>query len=227
MRVVNLLDRGLTAYQDADIRQRSIHAGVADGTEPDTFLVFESNATYTAGRHTRPGDITDPDLPIVDTDRAGSITWHGPGQLIVYPIVKLTEPVDLHAYIRAVEGSVLDTLRDHCGLDVVRIDGRAGVWLRNSDRKISAIGLKISRAATLHGISLNVNTDFTSAFSGIVPCGINDAGVTSLAQEGISITLDELVEPLTAALRHRLAPLLARGAGADTSTEKLTASSIR
>lgn len=227
MRVLNLLDRGLTAYQDADVRQRSIHAGVADGTEPDTFLVFESTATYTAGRHTRARDITDTSLPIVETDRAGSITWHGPGQLVVYPIVKLTEPVDLHAYIRAVEGSVLDTLREFCGLDVVRIDGRAGVWLRDPDRKISAIGLKISRAATLHGISLNVNTDFTSAFSGIVPCGIDDATVTSLAREGVQVTLQELVEPLTTALRHRLAPLLARGTGADTSTEKLPASSIR
>lgn len=225
--MLNLLDRGLTAYQDADVRQRSIHAAVAEGTEPDTFLVFESTSTYTAGRHTRPRDITDTSLPIVETDRAGSITWHGPGQLVVYPIVKLTEPVDLHAYIRAVEGSVLDTLRNHCGLDVVRIDGRAGVWLRNPDRKISAIGLKISRAATLHGISLNVNTDFSSAFSGIVPCGIDDATVTSLASEGVETSLQELVEPLTTALQHRLAPLLARGTGADTSTEKLPASSIR
>lgn len=208
--MLNLLETGLITYTDADRTQREIFESVAERTGEDTLLVFETEPVYTAGRHTKDDDVINTELPVVDTDRAGSITWHGPGQLVIYPLVKLTEPVDLHAYIRAVEAAVLDTLGDHFGLDVTRIDGRAGVWLRNPDRKISAIGLKVSRGATLHGISLNVSTDFTSAFTGIVPCGINDADVTSMAQEGLNVSVVDAVEPLIAALNTRLSPLLER-----------------
>lgn len=208
--MLNLLETGLITYTDADRTQREIFESVAERTGEDTLLVFETEPVYTAGRHTKDDDVINTELPVVDTDRAGSITWHGPGQLVIYPLVKLTEPVDLHAYIRAVEAAVLDTLGDHFGLDVTRIEGRAGVWLRNPDRKISAIGLKVSRGATLHGISLNVSTDFTSAFTGIVPCGINDADVTSMAQEGLNVSVVDAVEPLIAALNTRLSPLLER-----------------
>lgn len=115
--------------------------------------------------------------------------------------------MDVIKYIRAVEGAVLDTLHNSFNLDVTRIEGRAGVWIDN--RKISAIGLKISQDATLHGISLNINTDPTSAFSGIIPCGIDDATVTSMAEEGITTTLHDVATPLIVALEHRLQPLLA------------------
>lgn len=207
MHVIDFLDTGLKTYSAMDELQRDVHARIVRGEHPNAFLLFEAESTYTAGRHTRKDDIIDHSLPIIETDRAGSITWHGPGQLVCYPIVKLATPVDVIKYIRAVEGAVLDTLQNSFNLDVARIEGRAGVWIDN--RKISAIGLKISQDATLHGISLNVNTDPASAFSGIIPCGIDDATVTSMAEEGITTTLHDVAKPLIAALEHRLQPLLA------------------
>lgn len=190
-----------------DQSQRELHAQIAVGDHPNTCLIFEAESTYTAGRHTQAHDIVADSLPIIETDRAGSITWHGPGQLVCYPLVKLAAPVDVIKYIRAVEGAVLDTLQHSFNLDVHRIDGRAGVWIGN--RKISAIGLKISQHATLHGISLNVHTDPDVAFAGVVPCGISDATVTSMAAEGITTTLGAVARPLTAALAQRLESLLA------------------
>ena len=207
MHVLDLLDTGLKTYTEMDEMQRELHAQIARGEHPNSFLLFEAESSYTAGRHTRSEDIIDPTLPIIETDRAGSITWHGPGQLVCYPLVKLAAPVDVIKYIRAVEGAVLDTLQNSFDLDVRRIEGRAGVWIDN--RKISAIGLKISQDATLHGISLNVNTDPATAFSGIISCGITDATVTSMAEEGIETTLGAVAVPLVAALEQRLEPLLA------------------
>lgn len=207
MHVINFLDTGLKTYTAMDALQRELHARIVSGQHPNTCLVFEAESTYTAGRHTQDHDIIDHSLPIIDTDRAGSITWHGPGQLVCYPLVNLAAPVDVIKYIRAVEGAVLDTLQNHFDLEVTRIKGRAGVWIGN--RKISAIGLKISQNASLHGISLNVNTDPASAFAGVVPCGITDATVTSMAEEGVHTTLQAVAEPLVAALERRLEPLLA------------------
>ena len=207
MHVIDLLDTGLKTYAAMDELQRELHAQIAIGEHPNSCLVFETESTYTAGRHTQAHDILDESLPIVETDRAGSVTWHGPGQLVCYPLVKLAAPVDVIKYIRAVEGAVLDTLQHSFDLDVHRIEGRAGVWIGN--RKISAIGLKISQDASLHGISLNVNTDPQIAFAGVIPCGITDATVTSMAAEGVTTTLGAVAKPLTAALQHRLEPLLA------------------
>lgn len=204
--VLNLLDTGLKSYTAMDTLQRELHAKIASGEHPNSFLLFEAESSYTAGRHTQAHDIIDDSLPIIETDRAGSITWHGPGQLVCYPLVKLAAPVDVIKYIRAVEGAVIDTLQQHFGLDVGRIEGRAGVWIGN--RKISAIGLKISQDATLHGISLNVHTDPATAFAGVVPCGITDATVTSMAEEGVETTLQTVADALTGALEHRLTPLL-------------------
>src|SRR5690625_6080769 len=136
-----------------DELQRELHAQIAIGEHPNLYLVLEAEATHTAGRHTHPHDILDESLPIVETDRAGSVTWHGPGQLVCYPLVKLAAPVDVIKYIRAVEGAVLDTLQHSFDLDVHRIEGRAGVWIGN--RKISAIGLKTSQDAPLPGSYLN------------------------------------------------------------------------
>ncbi|HEY4558207.1 MAG TPA: lipoyl(octanoyl) transferase LipB [Enteractinococcus sp.] len=205
--VIDLLDTGLKTYAAMDELQRELHAKIATGQHPNTCLLFEAESTYTAGRHTQQHDIIDESLDIVETDRAGSVTWHGPGQLVCYPLVKLAAPVDVIKYIRAVEGAVLDTLQQTFDLDVDRIEGRAGVWIGN--RKISAIGLKISQDTSLHGISLNVTTDPEQAFVGVIPCGITDATVTSMAEEGVATTLSAVAEPLTAALAHRLEPLLA------------------
>ncbi len=139
-----------------------------------------------------PQDIPSTTIPVIRTDRAGSATWHGPGQVVVYPVVRLREPVDLVQWIRAVEASVIDTVREVWDLPVHRVEGRAGVWLTEEgrrDRKICAIGLKVARGATLHGIALNVDIDPAHAFEGIIPCGLTDADVTSLSWEGIHTTV--------------------------------------
>ncbi len=152
---------------------------------PDTLLLLEHPPVYTAGRrtepHERPGDGT----PVIDTDRGGKITWHGPGQLVGYPIIGLAEPLDVLNYVRRLEESLIHVCTE-LGLPAGRIDGRSGVWLPPGDgrpaRKVAAIGVRVSRAIALHGFALNCDCDL-GAFSTIVPCGITDAGVTSLAAE--------------------------------------------
>ena len=158
-------------------------ARAADGT--DTLLLLEHPSVYTAGRrtveHERPTDGT----PVIDTDRGGKITWHGPGQLVGYPIIGLAEPLDVVNYVRRIEESLIKVCAD-IGLQVGRIDGRSGVWVpaRGGEpaRKVAAIGVRVSRATTLHGFAINCDCDLT-AFKAIVPCGISDAGVTSISAE--------------------------------------------
>ena len=155
MRILNLIPSGLTDYSAVNDFQHALHDQVASGQAEDTLIVAEFAPAWTAGRHTKPEDIPDSTVPIIHVDRAGSATWHGPGQVVIYPIVRLQEPVDLYAWIRSVENGVLQTLRKEWGLPVERIEGRAGVWLRGSqgrDRKICAIGLKVARGAGLHTV---------------------------------------------------------------------------
>jgi len=193
VQILSLLDRGLVDYSQVDALQRSLHEEVLAGGE-DTLIVSQFTPTWTAGRHTKPEDIPSTTVPIIRTDRAGSATWHGPGQVVVYPVVRLREPVDLVQWIRAVEASVIDTVREAWGLPVHRVEGRAGVWLTEEgrrDRKICAIGLKVARGATLHGVALNVDIDPAHAFEGIIPCGLTDADVTSLSWEGVHSTLPD------------------------------------
>lgn len=155
----------------------------------------------------------DKSLPVVNTDRAGSITWHGPGQLVIYPIVKLADPHNSIAYIRAVENGILSGLKNHWHLPLTTIRGRAGIWWQtpgHPDRKICAIGLKIARSATLHGVALNVHPDFSQAFQGIIPCGLQDAWVCSLADFGIQTSLTQVAELLVPYLLSSLTPVLAR-----------------
>ncbi|MDO4612934.1 MAG: lipoyl(octanoyl) transferase LipB [Actinomycetaceae bacterium] len=211
MRVINLLG-SLTDYETADDMQRRLHAQVADGAE-DALIFFETRPTYTAGRQTKDADIVDADLPVIRTDRGGSVTWHGPGQLVGYPIVKLANPSDVISYIRTVEAGLIAGIRGRWGLDVTTVPGRAGIWLLEEgrrDRKICAIGLKVARGATMHGFAFNVCPDFSSAFTGIIPCGLGDADVASLAGEGITATLSEAKEALAPTLIDHLAPLLER-----------------
>lgn len=152
---------------------------------PDSLLLLEHPAVYTAGRRTaaeeRPADGT----PVIDTDRGGKITWHGPGQLVGYPIIGLGEPLDVVNYVRRIEEALIKVCAG-VGLQVGRIDGRSGVWVPagdgRPDRKVAAIGVRVSRATTLHGFALNCDCDLT-AFEAIVPCGISDAGVTSISAE--------------------------------------------
>ena len=183
-------------YQKAWDAQRRIHEEVASGERPNTLLLLEHPSVYTAGRRTdeaeRPADGT----PVIDVDRGGRITWHGPGQLVGYPIVKLQKPTELVGFVREIESALINVCAD-LGISGVRVDGRSGVWICDDrgERKIAAIGIRVAKGVTMHGFALNVNPNL-EAFSQIVPCGISDADVTSLELElGRLITVDE-VAPL-------------------------------
>jgi len=178
-----MLHPGLVDYQDAWDEQRRVHAARVTGDVPDTVLLLEHPPVYTAGKRTldieRPVDGT----PVVDVDRGGKITWHGPGQLVGYPIVALPEPVDVVGHVRRVEEALILVCAD-LGLEAGRVEGRSGVWVRDDrgERKVAAIGIRVSQGVTMHGFALNCDCDLTW-FDRIVPCGITDATVTSLTAE--------------------------------------------
>ncbi|MCL3860709.1 lipoyl(octanoyl) transferase LipB [Actinotalea sp. K2] len=208
---LSLGDR-LVGYAQGWDLQRQVHAAVAEGTRPDTVLLVEHESVYTAGRRTATWDRPTDGTPVVDVDRGGKITWHGPGQLVAYPIVRLAEPVDVVAYVRALEGAVIGTCRD-LGLTTHRVEGRSGVWLHADDvrreRKVAAIGVRVARGVTMHGLALNCDPDL-EAFTRIVPCGISDADVTSLSVElGRRVSLHEVDPLLRRHLDTALSPLLA------------------
>jgi lipoyl(octanoyl) transferase len=175
----------LIDYQWAWDEQRRIHAEVADGVRPGTVMLLEHADVYTAGRRTEPTERPQDGTPVVDVDRGGKITWHGPGQLVGYPIVTLPDGVYVVDYVRRLEEALIRTVSDY-GLAALRVPGRSGVWLPASvdrpERKVVAIGIRVSRKTTQHGFALNVSPDLT-AFDRIIPCGIEDAGVTSLGAE--------------------------------------------
>ena len=186
-------------YQRAWDLQRALHADVVAGRRDDTVLLLEHTPTYTAGKrtsvHERPVDGT----PVVDVDRGGRITWHGPGQLVGYPLVRLGDgpgPIDVVSYVRRVEGVLIAACAD-LGLEAGRVEGRSGVWVAadavRPERKVAAIGVRVAQGVAMHGFALNCDCDLT-AFAGIVPCGITDAGVTSLTAElGRRVRVDEVL----------------------------------
>jgi lipoyl(octanoyl) transferase len=173
----------LLDYNQALLIQRSTHEQVSAGVMPNTLFFVEHPSVFTAGKRTldeeRPMDGT----PVIDVDRGGKITWHGPGQIVGYPILRLAKPTELVGFVREIEGALIDTCKEF-GLNVQRIKGRSGVWTcnENNPKKIAAIGIRVAKATTMHGFALNVNPDL-EAFSQIIPCGIADAEVTSIAQE--------------------------------------------
>lgn len=178
-------------YQDAWQLQRDLaDARVAGGT--DTLLLLQHPAVYTAGRRTEPHERPLDGTPVVDTDRGGKITWHGPGQLVGYPIIGLAEPLDVVNYVRRLEEALIKVCGD-LGLETGRVDGRSGVWVAGRPaRKVAAIGVRVARSTTLHGFALNCDCELSS-FTAIVPCGISDAGVTSLSAElGRHIAVDDV-----------------------------------
>ena len=188
---IDVRQLGAVDYRAALALQRDLaDARLAGGA--DTLLLLEHPAVYTAGRRTQPHERPIDGTPVVDTDRGGKITWHGPGQLVGYPIIGLAEPLDVVNYVRRLEESLIKVCRD-LGLDAGRIDGRSGVWVPGRPaRKVAAIGVRVARATTLHGFALNCDCDL-AAFSAIVPCGISDAGVTSLSGElGRAVAVDEV-----------------------------------
>ena len=190
---IALSRHGLVDYQKAWESQKAIHQDVVDGKRPNTLLLLEHPSVFTAGRRTQDSEKPTDGTPVIDVDRGGRITWHGPGQLVGYPIVKLINPTELLGFVREIEAGLISVCAD-LGLSTERIDGRSGVWVRDSDgeRKIAAIGVRVAQGVTMHGFALNVNPDLSS-FSSIIPCGITDAGVTSLEMElKRSITIEEV-----------------------------------
>jgi lipoyl(octanoyl) transferase len=200
---------GRVAYTDAWERQRDLHAARVDGRVDDTVLLLEHDPVYTAGKRTEAWERPLDGTPVVDVDRGGKITWHGPGQLTGYPIVRLPDPVDVVAYVRTLE-DVLVRVCEEFGIEAGRVEGRSGVWLagdaRRPERKVAAIGIRVARGVTMHGFALNCDCDL-QAFDRIVPCGITDAGVTSLtAEAGRPITV---ADALPVVERHLAAALTA------------------
>ena len=192
---VEVHELGVVDYQQAWDTQRAHADARVAGTGPDVLMLLEHPSVYTAGRRTEPGDRPVDGTPVVDVDRGGRITWHGPGQLVGYPIVALGAPVDVVAHVRRLEHALIAVCRTH-GLPAGRVEGRSGVWLpadaRGPERKIAAIGVRVARGVTLHGFALNADPDL-GAFATIVPCGIRDAGVTSLSAElGRRVGVDEV-----------------------------------
>ena len=176
---------GVVPYDEAWAEQRRLHAArVADET-PDTVLLLEHPPVYTAGKRTAPEERPNDGTPVIDVDRGGKITWHGPGQLVGYPILRLSDPVDVVAHVRRVEEALILACAD-LGVSATRIEGRSGVWVRGGDgrqdRKVAAIGIRVSQGVTMHGFALNCDCDLRW-FDRIVPCGITDASVTSLSEE--------------------------------------------
>ena len=197
-------------YEQALELQRRLHARRASDEIPDGCLLLEHEPVYTAGRRTSPLDrpVGDPGAPVIDVDRGGKITWHGPGQLVGYPIVRLDDPIDVIAYVRRDRGGHDRTCADF-GLTVARVDGRSGVWVTGpqgqphpqgqparQDRKVAAIGIRVARGVTMHGFALNCSNDLCW-YDRIVPCGIRDATVTSMTAElGRQVTVADVIEPV-------------------------------
>lgn len=206
LRIDDLLPEGRSDYATVDARQRELHAQIAAGERGDTLMLVEFAPVYTAGSRTKPEDVPNPDVPVVKIDRGGSVTYHGPGQLVVYPLIRVHGRQDVVAYVRALEAAVIALAADY-GIEAGRVEGRTGVWIVRPgafDRKLCAIGVRFANRTTMHGLALNVTTDL-GEFGRIVPCGLSDAGVISLADLGVDRTLDEVAADLVPHLERELA----------------------
>ncbi|MDN3444475.1 lipoyl(octanoyl) transferase LipB [Microbacterium sp. APC 3901] len=180
--------------------QRRIHADVVDGTRPDTLVLLEHQAVYTAGKRTEPHERPTDGTPVIDVDRGGKITWHGPGQLVGYPIVRLPEPMDVVAHVRRLERILIDVLRP-LGVDGYQVAGRSGVWVRRplSEDKVAAIGVRVQQGVTMHGFAINCDNSL-AGFRGIIPCGITDAGVTTVSEVvGADVSPLDIADSVSAA----------------------------
>jgi lipoyl(octanoyl) transferase len=184
---------GLLDYEQALVLQREIHADVVAKRRVNTLLLLEHPSVYTAGKRTQSFEMPSDGTPVVNVDRGGRITWHGPGQLVGYPIVRLLKPTELVGFVRTLEEALIKACREF-GITANRVDGRSGVWVCDStgDRKIAAIGIRVANGVTMHGFALNVCPDLAH-FGRIVPCGIDDAAVTSIELElGRTVNVAEI-----------------------------------
>lgn len=185
---------GLMQYLDALDLQRSLHQEIAAGARENTLLLLEHPSVFTAGKRTQMHERPSDGSLVIDVDRGGKITWHGPGQLVGYPIVRLAKPTELVGFVREIERALI-AICGELGLTTQRVDGRSGVWVVDSagQRKIAAIGIRVASGVSMHGFALNIDPDL-SAYDSIIPCGIDDASVTSLSKElGRSISTDEVL----------------------------------
>jgi lipoyl(octanoyl) transferase len=187
--VIDFVVTGLSAnsvpYIEALELQRATHRAVVSGSSPDTVILLEHPSVYTAGKRTEDFERPTDGTPVIDVDRGGKITWHGPGQLVGYPIVHLPEPIDVVGYVRRLEGVLIAVLAE-LGVDAGRVAGRSGVWIGYDSpvgaEKIAAIGIRVAEGVTMHGFALNCNNSL-DAYSKIVACGILDAGITTISRE--------------------------------------------
>ena len=196
-------------YHDGWALQRRVHAQVVSGQRPDTLILLEHEAVYTAGKRTEPQERPTDGTPVIDVDRGGKITWHGPGQLVGYPIVRLPEPVDVVAHVRRLERLLIDALGEH-GVDGHRVEGRSGVWVRRplSEDKIAAIGVRVEKGVTMHGFAVNCDNTL-AGFSGIIPCGITDAGVTTVSEVvGRDVGPADIVDSIVSAFEAEYSAVL-------------------
>lgn len=185
---------GCIEYLDALELQRSLHREIADGVRENTLLLLEHPSIFTAGKRTQMHERPSDGSLVIDVDRGGKITWHGPGQLVGYQIVRLAKPTELVGFVREIEGALI-AICGELGLAAQRVDGRSGVWIVDgvSQRKVAAIGIRVASGVSMHGFALNIDPDL-SAYDSIIPCGIDDASVTSLSKElGRSISTDEVL----------------------------------
>lgn len=178
---LNLLNQGLIEYHDGLELQNSIHAEISSGSREDTVILLEHSAVYTAGKRSEDNELPTDGTPVVQTNRGGKITWHGPGQLIGYPIMKLPQPIDVVGYVRWMENVLIEVLRGF-GIEAKTVKGRSGVWVDTprGDEKIAAIGIRVSEKITMHGFALNVSNSL-EPYAKFIPCGIDDAGVTTMS----------------------------------------------
>jgi lipoyl(octanoyl) transferase len=209
---LRIVRAGVVEYGAAREEQARLHQAVVAGEAPGTVLLLEHPSVYTAGKRTHRDDRPTDGTHVVDVDRGGRITWHGPGQIVGYPILRLPDPVDVVAYVRRVEQVLIDTCAEF-GVATIRVNTRTGVWVpadaRGPERKVAAIGVRVSRGVTLHGFALNCDCDL-SAFDRIVPCGISDAGVTSLSVElGRRVRVAEVLPVVERHLPTLLPPVTA------------------
>ncbi|CAD5995345.1 lipoyl(octanoyl) transferase LipB [Agreia sp. COWG] len=199
-------------YTEAWAMQRCVHAEVVDGRSPDTLILLEHPSVFTAGKRTDASERPTDGTPVIDVDRGGKITWHGPGQLVGYPILTLEEPVDVVGYVRRLEQMLIDALADF-GITAGRVEGRSGVWVvrDGQEQKIAAIGIRVAHGVTMHGFALNCSNSL-EPYTKIVACGIRDAGVTTMSELlGRTITPEEV------------APVIAERLGCSVSASEAVA----
>ncbi|GAA4146810.1 lipoyl(octanoyl) transferase LipB [Leifsonia shinshuensis] len=221
-------------YDDGLVRQRATHADVVAGRTPDTVLLLEHAPVFTAGKRTSPDERPTDGTPVIDVDRGGKITWHGPGQLVGYPILRLAEPIDVVGYVRWLEGILIEVLVG-LGVPGERVEGRSGVWLpghgvtadgRPADEKIAAIGIRVAEGVTMHGFALNCSNSL-DPYDKIVACGIRDAGVTTISRVlGRTVTPQDVAPLIQAALDRGLADASSSPVAAAHTTPATTATEV-